>query len=288
MSNQVWTPPKAASKLVHVVRAFSQAQNLPPFPVNIDMVAQGVHEIFGWKDAITEVKPADIPGFEGALFPNDDRSKWMLAYNSSIRFPGRIRFTKAHEVGHYILHRLKNEGAFQCTEQDMLDWSDTERQMEKEADEFASFLLMPLDDFRSQTAIPVDLNVLSACAERYGVSLTAAMLKWLSYTEEKAVAVISTDGFMNWASASDAGAKAGAFFRTRRNVIEVPAGSLAADSRVSSEKSGAKVSANIWFKHAKPEAYVTEMKVQSDQLGSVLTLITLPRVLDVWPPWQAQ
>jgi Zn-dependent peptidase ImmA (M78 family) len=273
---------------VHVVRAFSQAQSLPPFPVDVDMVARGVHEIFGWKDAITDIRAADIPGFEGALFPNDDRTKWMLAYNNAIRFPGRIRFTKAHEVGHYILHRLSTEGAFKCTELDMLDWSDAERQVEKDADEFASFLLMPLDDFRKQITNFVDLNMLSVCADRYGVSLTASVLKWLSFTEEKAVVVISSDGFMNWASASEAGAKAGAFFKTRSNVIEVPPESLTANPRISSEKFGVKVRANIWFKHAPIDAYVTEMKIRIEHLGSVLTLIVLPRALDVWPPWDGR
>jgi len=62
VSDAVWTPPKAVSKVVHVVRAFSAAQQIQSFPVDIDMVAHGAHEIFGWKDAISEVRAADIRG----------------------------------------------------------------------------------------------------------------------------------------------------------------------------------------------------------------------------------
>ena len=39
----------------------------------------------------------------------------------------------------------------------------------------------------------MDLDVLGHCAERYDVSLTAAILKWLSYTDEKAIVVMSRD-----------------------------------------------------------------------------------------------
>jgi len=44
----------------------------------------------------------------------------------------------------------------------------------------------------------VDLDVMRHCADRYGVSVTAAILKWLSYTEEKAIVVMSIDGYMKW------------------------------------------------------------------------------------------
>ena len=64
---------------------------------------------------------------------------------------------------------------------------------------------MPLNDFRNQISGEVSLDSLGHCADRYGVSLTAAILKWLSYTDEKAVVVMSRDGFMNWASASTPG-----------------------------------------------------------------------------------
>jgi len=88
---------------------------------------------------------------------------------------------------------------------------------------------MPLDDFRRQnTRTEVDLNLLSHAAARYDVSLIAAILRWLQYTSRRAVLVISRDGFILWSRASDAALKSGAFFRTSRGPIEVPATSLVA------------------------------------------------------------
>lgn len=174
--------------------------------------------IFNWTDRITEVKAAEIKGFEGALFPNDGKKEWLLLYNSGLKSQGRIRFTQAHELGHYILHRMLKE-SFQCSDKDMLNWSKDDLDFEAQADLFASYLLMPLNDYRKQLSATVDLEALSHCADRYGVSLTSAILKWLDYTEEKAVLVMSKDGFMDWAWSSDSARKAGAFFKTKKDVL---------------------------------------------------------------------
>ncbi len=61
---------------------------------------------------------------------------------------------------------------------------------------------MPLNDYRKQVTGSVDLDVMNHCANRYGVSLTAAILKWLSYTDQKAVVIMSIDGYMKWAWSS--------------------------------------------------------------------------------------
>lgn len=276
--------PKEAHRLTHILDALTAGTGASRFPVQVKDLALGCAEIYKWQDPITKVEAANIRRFEGALHPSDDRKRWLLLYNSSIRSPGRIRFTQAHELGHYILHRANRE-SFDCTEDDMLNWSATEQDLEAQADEFASFLLMPLNDYRQQVNAPVDLNLMGHCAERYGVSLTAAILKWLSYTEEKAVVVMSTDGFIKWAWASQPALKAGAFFRTRSQTIPVPAGSVTADDAVQSERKGVEVPATVWFRHAEPQLSLREMKLYSEHYDSVITLLILPRPASAWPPW---
>jgi hypothetical protein len=59
----------------------------------------------------------------------------------------------------------------------------------------------------------VDLDMISHCADRYRVSLIAAILRWLAYTERRAILVVSRDGFILWSRASDM-ALNGAFFHT--------------------------------------------------------------------------
>ena len=206
----------------------------------------------------------------------------MIAYNAKLPSQGRIRFTKAHELGHYVLHRQSKQ-EFMCSREDMLNWSG-QGDIEAQADKFASYLLMPLDDFRDQVNDVINLDVFSHCADRYGVSLTAAILKWLSYTEEKAVLLMSNDGYINWASSSDPAFKSGAYFKTRDNVIPVPEATLSADDTVALNLEGANISAKKWFPHADSSADLLEMKMYSDQYDSTLTLLVLPKYADFWPP----
>jgi hypothetical protein len=278
-----WTAPKAAHRLTHILDTLAAAGSYARFPVDVKELALGCAPLFQWSDSIIQVESANIRGFEGALFPSEDRKNWLVLYNGALRSPGRVRFTQAHELGHYILHRTARE-CFECTEADMLNWSLDDQDMEAQADVFASYLLMPLPDYRQQVRGAVDLDVMGHCADRYGVSLTAAILKWLSYTEEKAIVVMSIDGYMKWAWSSTPAFKSGAFFRTRGRPVPIPAGTLAADAAVGMERAGVSIPASLWFPHAEPQAHLREMKLYSDHYDVVMTLLVLPRGASFWPP----
>jgi hypothetical protein len=283
MQTNVLTPAKAAFRLTNILNQLSAAHGDPRFPVDVKSLALNCHEIFRWDDPIAKVVGADIPGFDGCLTQLGKNEGWALVYNDAVSSEGRIRFTQAHELGHYVLHRtLQTE--FNCTDQDMDDWQADERQIETEADRFAGDLLMPLDDFRKQISSMVDFEQLGDCATRYGVSLTAAALRWVSATDRKVVLVASIDGFMRWSFSSDSARKAGAFFRARKQTIELPDGSLAADDSVVRESKGVSVPANVWFANASPGTRLREMKIASEQYG-VLTLLELPGTEAVWAPW---
>ena len=76
------------------------------------------------------------------------------------------------------------------------DSSETEAQ----ANTFASFLLMPLDDFREQIrSQEITMALMRHLSDRYEVSITAAILKWLGITDKRAMIVVSKDGFIDWA-----------------------------------------------------------------------------------------
>jgi IrrE N-terminal-like domain len=118
--------------------------------------------------------------------------------------------------GHYLLHRAANPNGIRCNAQDVVRWDSAYGQIEHQANQFAATLLMPLDDFRRQIdpRTRVDLDMISQCAGRYRVSLIAAILRWLVYTERRAVLVVSRDDFILWSRASEPAAKTGAVFRT--------------------------------------------------------------------------
>lgn len=279
------TPQKAANRLNKILEAVP-AEFQQRFPVDVPSMARETANIFKWSDPITEIEGVDIKKFEGMLFPNENKTAWKLLYNKNVTSEGRIRFTQAHELGHYILHRTMQD-EFRCTEEDMRNWSD-DGNIEGQADLFASYLLMPLDDYRKQLDTDVDFDQLGICATRYGVSLTAAILKWLEHTDDSAVLVVSRDGFIDWACSSKRAHKAGAFFRTRSNTIEVPAASLAAKSDIAHDRSGIEVPAQVWFPHADKRMTLKEMKVFSDQYDCVFTILKLPRSATVWPPWERE
>jgi hypothetical protein len=284
MKTEVWTPQRAANRLAKLTELVSLAHGVDRFPVDVPSLAMETAHIFGWTDPITQVQAANIKGFEGALFPSDSRKDWLLLYNEAVSSPGRVRFTQAHELGHYILHRRLRE-SFQCSDADMLNWSKDDMDIEGQADLFASYLLMPLDDYRKQVTSEIDLDLLGHCSNRYGVSLTAAILKWLQYTDEKAVLVMSNDGFIKWSWSSEPAGKAGAFFRTQKSVIPVPDNSLAANANITHDRAGTQIPASVWFPHASADTPLREMKIYSEQYDVVMSLLHLPRSAVVWPPW---
>jgi hypothetical protein len=88
---------------------------------------------------------------------------------------------------------------------------------------------MPLDDFRAQIkGRVIDIDVMTELSDRYAVSLTAAILKWMTITDKRAMIVVGKEGFIDWAWSSEPLLKSGVFYRARQSVLELPAGSLAA------------------------------------------------------------
>ena len=280
------TASRAAYQLTHILDLFAEHHGAPQFPVDVVDLAKDAANQFNWNDPITEVQAADIRNFEGALFPIDDKRSWALFYNSKLKSPGRIRFTQAHELGHYLLHRHQKD-SFSCSQSDVINLDTDEVTIEAQADSFASTLLMPLNDFRTQMSgtTAVDFDSLGACADRYGVSLTAAALRWIKDTDKQAVLIVHRDGFMDWAFSSNAAVKNGAFFRTKQQTIAIPGGSLAADARVIHERSGVEMAARTWFPHASADLSLREMKITADGYDSIMTLLLLPRGASVWQPW---
>ena len=225
-------------------------------------------------DAITLAQGADLPGFDGALFRAPaGKDGWGIVYNNVLSSAGRVNFTLAHELGHYLLHRMDHPNGIRCGEQDVVRWDSAYAQIEQQANVFAATLLMPLDDYRRQidAGARVDLDMISHCAERYRVSLIAATLRWLSYTNRRAILVVSRDGFVLWSRASEAAAKSGAVFRTSNGPIEVPPQSLvSSQDQLIDGRVGIQHGPGVWFGEL-----VREMTIFSEQYDFAITLLLL-------------
>lgn len=254
------------------------------FPVDVKSLAKDYsHQVFP-ADPITMVKGGDLAGFEGGLYKAPPgKTGWGVIYNSAITSPGRINFTLAHEFGHYLVHRHQFPDGLQCSAEDMAKWDSEYGQIEQQANEFAASLLMPRDDFAKQVP-PISqpsFDELGACAERYGVSLSAATLRWLQFSERRALFVVSTDGFVLWARSSPKALRTGAYIKTA-NVppVALPSASLAAQPHfLDSGKGRAEHGAFVWLK----EPCVEETLV-SERYDKTYTLLHLGAA----PSWRSQ
>lgn len=254
------------------------------FPVQVEQLAQEYTQQ-KFRDApIAKVQGEDLEGFDGMLAANAKRSKWMILYNSAVSSEGRKRFTVAHEFGHYLLHRHQQD-EFACGASDIETSGEGKgsKDIEKEADDFATTLLMPLDDFRRQVdGEEMGFDLLGHCADRYGVSLTAAALRWLEIAPQRAVLVASVDDHMLWAKANDAAFKSGAYFATRKNTIELPQAALAHSRNCTGKAQSHDTRAQLWFPREPALMPISEMTKVAGNYNYTLTLLVMPEAERQW------
>lgn len=226
------SPQQWAIHLTRLLNAFTAVHGLPRFPIQIVDVAFEFS-----KHAFPDAPLTAFEGiktsknFEGALFKKPDKeNEWGIFYNDRIENSGRKNFTLAHEFGHYLLHRTIRPEGLECSSRSMLDWDSEHGQIEAEANTFASYFLMPLDDFRAQIkGEKPSMDLMCHLADRYEVSLSAAILKWLDICEKRAMIVFGRDGYIDWAWSSKELLSSGIFYRSRSGPpIELPTMSLAA------------------------------------------------------------
>ena len=271
------TPRAWATRLTLVL---NQVMGADRFPVKVAALARDYSRQLYPGDPIIDVRGDNLPGFEGALMRVPGRKGWAVFYNDRIAAPGRINFTLAHEFGHYLLHRIAHPDGIHCSTDDVAGRTTELRVIEREADLFAADLLMPLDDFRRQIGAKdaVTIDHLSHCADRYEASLIAVTLRWLAYTERRAIMVISRDGFMLWSRSSETALRTRAYFRTSGPPVEIPEASLAARQDVLTDiRAGIRHPAGVWLREEAHE--MTVFATHYDFVISVLLLGDAPERL---------
>ena len=253
-------------------------------PVDIGSLALEYSASIAPEGRIHDIVEEEMPGCVGALVCSESQPRqWAIMYHTG-QSAGRRAYTIGHEFGHFVLHRqlIETDPAYQlaiyCDDEAVTQRGG--QGIEEEADAFAAALLMPFHDFRNQMPAKArtDFKSLSRLAERYGVSLTAATLRWLEYTETRAMLVVSNEGFALWAKSSKAAFRSGRFIRTKSNVFELPSLSTAVSQSFTEEaKAGLSQPKDVWF----PEP-VVEMCIRSNRYDQELTLLHF----EADAPWQ--
>ncbi|NHZ91038.1 ImmA/IrrE family metallo-endopeptidase [Massilia sp. CCM 8733] len=238
-------------------------------PVDVKLLAPEATKRFA--DPIGKIKAHDIAGIDGMLIKRPSKGDWCIAYDPAVESPGRINFTLGHELGHYFLHRRMRDH-FQCGQGEMLDYeSATSRKLEGEANKFASFLLMPIPDFKVQIANEeISLELLGHCANRYATSFTAKALKWIEFTQEAAVLVVAREGFICWSYPTDSARRLGLYLPHGTELPRVSLDNLA--KVMDSRNHTTRVGAGVW--HSTLEAQ--ESIILSDRFDMAIFLVRFP------------
>jgi Zn-dependent peptidase ImmA (M78 family) len=118
--------------------AYAKQQEIKSFPLDVESVARALKIDINYSPLDN-----DLSGIL-RLVDSDNVKKWELIVNST-HHPNRQRYTIAHELGHFCLHRyavkeFKDRIFFRATSSNPMEW---------EANDFAGQILMPEEDFKS-------------------------------------------------------------------------------------------------------------------------------------------
>lgn len=149
----------AGSDLITTMERLKKSGFLSP-PVDVHAIAEylGV-------DVIEEAMDDELSGY---IEPR--QSGWLIGVNA-YHHENRQRFTIAHELGHFLLHKPSQRHV----DVTFARRSGGKDKIESEADKFAATLLMPEEEVRR--AVSEGLTSLEKLASKFGVSVLAARFR---------------------------------------------------------------------------------------------------------------
>ncbi len=268
---------KAAANILTWLEAIKRLT----LPIDLDLVRQMLPETPLGRGC-TLKEPADLTWnrSEGALVRNPkNENEWGIFVNPKAR-PERQRFTIAHEMGHFILHR-GSQPSFLCDKESVYSGIDKLKRIEREADDFASNLLMPGNLLRERIAGKrIDFHLIGTLAQEFGVSLESMSIRIVKYTEQRALLVYWDNGFLKYQWPSGNVRKTCVRLRQTGDPQEPLAGTLAADGTVEQEWGGVDMPANVWCVSEAEDIKLRELKHNYPGGNRVLSLL----ILEAAPP----
>ncbi len=140
---------------------------------------------------------SQLDGATAQILRHGDRA--IIRVSNQIVQIGRLRFTIAHEVAHYLLgHQIPSELELGTT-------APFNAHQEREADVFATEFLMPKAWVAPLCAVkPVGLASVHAIAQTFGASIVAAAVRYVELAPAPCAVVYSEQGRVVWAKRSSA------------------------------------------------------------------------------------
>ena len=217
---------KQANRLIKLWQDFGD----DCYPVDLKkVVTEIVNKSSGTDRLHLVVKP--LGEIDGAMVRSKEYPASYTAFvNAKVSNPRRRRFTLAHEIGHFVLHRTFQD-EFHCTRAMIANFR--LEGVEFEANQFASQLLIPPNRIREFEKKPWNIDTLREIADYFEVSLQAAGLRMARLSTRPIGFVVSVSDMVDWGCASKALYKRGCYFKS---MMDVPEGSTAFGAERSEEK----------------------------------------------------
>jgi Zn-dependent peptidase ImmA (M78 family) len=240
-----------------------------PAEIDVEAIAQ---------DSGVSVRYAALNGCEASLVGYADRA--IATVNpSGVR--GRERFSVAHEVGHWHLHRGRS---FQCRVDDADFNLASDRAVEKEADTFAAHLLMPEPIFapRIRQIGRPGFKQLGDLAQEFETSLMATALRLADINTLPVIVAAVTRSGMRWSL--PAGDIPKRWFLRR----ELDEDSFTYDLLCAGKECRhlGKQPADVWFQNADAGKYELWEQCVASRSGEALVLLYLePKMLAAGFDW---
>lgn len=140
------------------------------------------------------IKRNKLDGASARLLCIEDAA--CITVSNSEIYERRIRFSIAHELGHFFLHRKKSN-IFSCSEKDMFDWNNAN--IESEANIFAANILMPENLFKNEIKLKDhNIKLINETSNIFSTSITSTLIRVVECSREPCALVCIKDGIVAW------------------------------------------------------------------------------------------
>jgi hypothetical protein len=235
-------------------------------------------------DIVVRTRKSGEPGVTGFLMRIGQ--EFGVYYASHIDNDGFIRFTVAHELGHYFIPGhpqalFPNGDGIHASRA----WNPTGDRYEKEADGFASGLLMPRELFVAEMReLQSGFAAIESLASTCRTSITSTAIRYARFADDPVAVVVSTGALIDYCFMSDA-------IRRMEGVTWIGKGESLPprcetrkfNSTSSNVSSGRKAygwaSMDDWFEGA-PQVEMKEDVVGLGSYGKTLTVLFTDQAID--------
>jgi len=225
-----------------------------------------------------ELQIRNARSYEGCLLRIKGVPRGYLVVSSSIKEPGRRRFTLAHELGHYLLPDQQDLSS-PCTRSHIESWDEALAKPEIDANRFAAEVLMPRSIVHLHLRKIPKFAHIEEIAQTCETSLTASAYRLAELSSFRVAVVWSQARRVRWYKASEE------FERWVRKG-EVQPHSFAFDAfegkAVPSSLQSVPATAWLFEKGLQADARILEQSVFLPNYEAVLSWLVIPDKIEDW------